>query len=168
VFSHLQGLEAVVNVDERCSQFLAHYSDDLMKQKKQDTDEEMNKKLDSIVSLFRFLQDKDIFESFYKTKLANRLLQQRSTSSDNEKAMISKLKAECGYQFSAKLEGMFRDLKSSSDLCVEYKKSDDYKGCTTGIDLNPTVLTKGSFIFLPTTPSLILVILTSLRYSNFL
>jgi len=54
------------------------------------------------------LQGKDVFEAFYKKDLAKRLLLGRSVSIDAEKAAISKLKAECGSQFTSKLEGMFK------------------------------------------------------------
>lgn len=37
----------------------------------------------------------------------------KSASVDSEKAMIAKLKAECGSQFTSKLEGMFKDVDLS-------------------------------------------------------
>jgi cullin 3 len=74
--------------------------------------------------VFRYLQDKDVFESFYKQHLAKRLLSGRSVSDDAERAMVSQLKAECGYQFTSKLEGMFNDMRISRDLQDSYK---DYK-----------------------------------------
>jgi hypothetical protein len=40
--------------------------------------------------------------------LAKRLLLGKSASIDAEKSMISKLKTECGSQFTNKLEGMFK------------------------------------------------------------
>jgi cullin 3 len=40
--------------------------------------------------------------------LARRLLNQKLASDDSEKMMISKLKSECGCQFTSKLEGMFK------------------------------------------------------------
>jgi cullin-4 len=54
------------------------------------------------------LQGKDVFEAFYKRDLAKRLLLGRSASMDAEKLMISKLKAGCGGNFTANIEGMFR------------------------------------------------------------
>ncbi len=56
----------------------------------------------------RALQGKDVFEAFYKKDLARRLLLGKSANHDAEKAMIAKLKAECGSQFTNKLEGMFK------------------------------------------------------------
>ena len=45
-----------------------------------------------MISLFRYLQDKDVFEDFYKQHLASRLLHAQSASADIEKSMIAKLK----------------------------------------------------------------------------
>jgi cullin 4 len=55
------------------------------------------------------VQGKDVFEAFYKKDFAKRLLMGRGVSADVEKAMIGKLKAECGAQYTSKLEGMFKD-----------------------------------------------------------
>lgn len=68
-------------------------------------------------------QGKDVFEAFYKKDLAKRLLLGRSASSDAEKAMIGKLKAECGAQFTSKLEGMFKDTDLSRDIMASFRSS---------------------------------------------
>lgn len=48
--------------------------------------------LDKAMVLFRFMQEKDVFERYYKQHLARRLLTNKSVSDDSEKNMISKLK----------------------------------------------------------------------------
>lgn len=63
----------------------------------------------------RYLQEKDVFEKYYKQHLAKRLLSGRTTSDDAERTMLIKLKTECGYQFTSKLESMFTDIKTSRD-----------------------------------------------------
>lgn len=42
--------------------------------------------------LFKYIEDKDVFQKFYSKMLAKRLVQQNSTSDDAEASMISKLK----------------------------------------------------------------------------
>ena len=42
--------------------------------------------------MFRFINEKDVFERYYKQHLAKRLLTAKSASDDSEKSMISKLK----------------------------------------------------------------------------
>lgn len=69
------------------------------------------------------MQGKDVFEAFYKKDLAKRLLLGRSASTDAEKNMITKLKTECGSQFTNKLEGMFKDVDLSRDIMMSFKLS---------------------------------------------
>jgi len=95
--------------------------------------------------LFRFIQEKDVFEKYYKQHLAKRLLLGSSVSDDAEKGMISKLKTECGYQFTAKLEGMFTDMRTSATTMENFKNyvTNMDKNTLKGIDINVHVLTTG-------------------------
>lgn len=43
------------------------------------------------------------------------------TSDDAERSLLVKLKTECGYQFTSKLESMFTDIKTSRDTMLDYK-----------------------------------------------
>ena len=56
------------------------------------SEQEIELVLDKSMVLFRFLQEKDVFERYYKQHLAKRLLLNKSVSDDWEKNMISKLK----------------------------------------------------------------------------
>jgi cullin 3 len=78
--------------------------------------------LDKIIMVFRYITEKDAFERYYKNHLAKRLLLGRSVSDDAERGMLAKLKVECGYQFTQKLEGMFHDMKLSADTMQAYRK----------------------------------------------
>lgn len=60
------------------------------------TEQEIETILDKTMVLFRFLQEKDVFERYYKQHLAKRLLLNKSVSDDSEKSMISKLKVRSG------------------------------------------------------------------------
>lgn len=95
--------------------------------------------------LFRFIQEKDVFEKYYKQHLAKRLLLGRSVSDDAERNMIAKLKTECGYQFTSKLEGMFTDMKLSADSMDAFKTyCQSLEGSPlNNIDLSVYVLTTG-------------------------
>ena len=42
-------------------------------------------------------------------------------SDDGERSVLMKLKTECGYQFTSKLESMFTDIKTSQDMMHDYK-----------------------------------------------
>jgi cullin-4 len=57
-----------------------------------DEDAEINRQLDQVLDLFRFVNGKAVFEAFYKNDLARRLLMGRSASDDAEKSMLARLK----------------------------------------------------------------------------
>ncbi len=44
--------------------------------------------------IFNYVEDKDVFQKFYGTQLAKRLVGQLSASDDYEESMISKLKVK--------------------------------------------------------------------------
>jgi len=123
---------------------------------KESSEEELEKLLDKIMVIFRFIHGKDVFEAFYKKDLAKRLLVGKSASVDSEKSMLSKLKAECGAGFTSKLEGMFKDMELSRDINVAFKQhmahlvdSDSQSMMGDKIDLTVNVL---SIAFWPTYP----------------
>ncbi|KAM9513841.1 cullin-4B-like isoform 2-T2 [Salvelinus alpinus] len=107
---------------------------------KEATDEELEKMLDKIMIIFRFIYGKDVFEAFYKKDLAKRLLVGKSASVDAEKSMLSKLKHECGAAFTSKLEGMFKDMELSKDIMVQFKQCQNLPG---NIELTVNILTMG-------------------------
>lgn len=87
--------------------------------------------MDKIITVFRYITEKDAFERYYKNHLAKRLLLGRSVSDDAERGMLAKLKVECGYQFTQKLEGMFHDMKLSADTMQAYRKH--LEGTSVGV-----------------------------------
>ncbi|XP_072376964.1 cullin-3 isoform X1 [Diabrotica undecimpunctata] len=138
-------LERFLNLSPTSSEYLSLISDDKLKKSVEImTEQEIEQVLDKSMVLFRFLQEKDVFERYYKQHLAKRLLLNKSVSDDYEKNMISKLKTECGCQFTSKLEGMFKDMTVSNTIMDEFKehvtKSETNLG---GIDLLMRVLTTG-------------------------
>ncbi|PAV88495.1 hypothetical protein WR25_23120 [Diploscapter pachys] len=109
-------------------------------------DNELEVLLDKAMVLFRYLQEKDVFERYYKQHLAKRLLLEKSVSDDAEKAMIMKLKTECGCQFTQKLEGMFRDKELWDNLhnsFKEYKDKLEQVRDQDPVDISVRVLTSG-------------------------
>ena len=60
--------------------------------KMQMSESELEQLLDRCMILFRFLQEKDLFERYYKQHLAKRLLGSKSHLDVAEKSMVSKLK----------------------------------------------------------------------------
>ncbi|KAK9462827.1 Cullin [Lipomyces oligophaga] len=128
-------MSAFINRMPRSSEFLSLFIDEnLKKGLKGKTEDEAEAVLDRAITLFRYIADKDVFETYYKTHLAKRLLGGRSVSDDTERLMITKLKMEVGFSFTTKLEGMFKDMKLSSDMMQEFKSD-------SSIELALSVLT---------------------------
>uniref|UniRef100_A0A8C1QAU4 Cullin 3a n=1 Tax=Cyprinus carpio TaxID=7962 RepID=A0A8C1QAU4_CYPCA len=114
--------EYFLNLNSRSPEYLSLFIDDKLKKGvKGLTEQEVESILDKAMVLFRFMQEKDVFERYYKQHLARRLLTNKSVSDDSEKNMISKLKTECGCQFTSKLEGMFRDMSISNTTMDEFR-----------------------------------------------
>ncbi|TPX68598.1 hypothetical protein SpCBS45565_g03028 [Spizellomyces sp. 'palustris'] len=131
------------------AELIAKYVDVRLRSGKGVTEEELEVALDQCLVLFRFIHGKDVFEAFYKKDLAKRLLLQRSTSVDAEKSMLSKLKTECGPNFTSKLEGMFKDVEISRDYMTSFRESPRYTNQLGAIELSVNVLTQG---YWPTYP----------------
>lgn len=114
--------EYFLNLNPKSPEYLSLFIDDKLKKGvKGMSEQDIEQVLDKTMVLFRYLQEKDVFERYYKQHLAKRLLLNKSVSDDSEKNMISKLKTECGCQFTSKLEGMFKDISVSNTMMEEFK-----------------------------------------------
>ncbi|KAJ9119446.1 hypothetical protein QFC24_005679 [Naganishia onofrii] len=127
--------QSFINVNSKAQEYTSLFIDDnLKKGLKGKTDDEVEAVLEKTIVLFRFIIDKDIFERYYKSHLAKRLLNNRSVSEDAERNMVAKLKVESGYSFTQKLEGMFNDMRLSTDMMKSFEKylakNDDIKAAT--------------------------------------
>ncbi|KAL6553166.1 Cullin-4 [Orobanche gracilis] len=144
--------EHLINIRQnRPAELIAKFVDEKLRAGNKGTsEEELEGTLDKVLVLFRFIQGKDVFEAFYKKDLAKRLLLGKSASIDAEKSMITKLKTECGSQFTNKLEGMFKDIELSKEINESFKQSSQARTkLPSGIELSVHVLTTG---YWPTYP----------------
>ena len=139
-----QSFEHFVNLNSHSPEYISLFVDEqLRKGMKGTSEEEVEAILDKVVMLFRYLQEKDVFEKYYKQHLAKRLLGGHSVSDDAEKSMIGKLKIECGYQYTSKLEGMIMDMRVSVDTQEAFRTAMGGSSKVDGIELSVNVLTTG-------------------------
>ncbi|KAK8522909.1 hypothetical protein V6N13_115857 [Hibiscus sabdariffa] len=142
--------EYFINLNSRSPEFISLFVDDkLRKGLKGVTEEDVEIILDKVMMLFRYLREKDVFEKYYKQHLAKRLLLGKTVCDDAERSLIVKLKTECGYQFTSKLEGMFTDMKTSEDTMQGFYAN--HPELADGPTLVVQVLTTGSW---PTQPTI--------------
>ncbi|XP_048592673.1 cullin-3A-like [Brassica napus] len=141
--------EYFINLNAPSPEFLSLFVDDkLRKRLKGIADVDVEVVLDIVMMLFGYLQEKDVFEKYYKQRLAKRLLSGKTVSDDADRSLIVKLKMVCGYQFTSKLEGMFTDMKTSKDTMRGFYGS--HRELLEGPSLIVEVLTTGPW---PTQPS---------------
>uniref|UniRef100_H2ZJ76 Cullin family profile domain-containing protein n=1 Tax=Ciona savignyi TaxID=51511 RepID=H2ZJ76_CIOSA len=147
--------EWFVNLNPKSPEYLSLFIDDKLKKGiKMLSEQEVEVVLDKTMALFRFLQEKDVFERYYKQHLGRRLLTNKSISDDSEKNMITKLKNECGCQFTSKLEGMFKDMHVSATTNEDFKKHvQSSANSLQGVDLTVQVLTTGCWPTQASTPT---------------
>lgn len=107
----------------KCPELLAKYCDKLLRRgTKGKMESDMDENFTQIMTLFNFIDDKDVYQRFYSRFLARRLIFHLSISIDAEEAMISRMKQSCGYEYTHKFHRMFTDMSISSDLNAKFNK----------------------------------------------
>ncbi|KAG2727147.1 hypothetical protein I3843_01G141500 [Carya illinoinensis] len=128
------------------AELLATFCDNILKKGGSEklSDEAIEETLEKVVKLLAYISDKDLFAEFYRKKLARRLLFDKSANDDHERSILTKLKQQCGGQFTSKMEGMVTDLTLARENQANFE---EYLGnnpnANPGIDLTVTVLTTG-------------------------
>lgn len=75
----------------RSPELLAKYCDTLLKKSSKGISEtEVEDKLSQSITIFKYIDDKDVFQKFYSRMLAKRLIHQQTQSMDAEEAMINR------------------------------------------------------------------------------
>ncbi|XP_028899456.1 cullin homolog 1 isoform X3 [Zeugodacus cucurbitae] len=137
-----------VNSANKSPELLAKYCDLLLKKSsKNPEDKELEDNLNQVMVVFKYIEDKDVFQKFYSKMLAKRLVYHTSASDDAEAIMISKLKQTCGYEYTIKLQRMFQDIGLSKDLNASFKQHLMNAKIPQEIDFSIEVLSSGSWPF---------------------
>ncbi|KAF2072212.1 hypothetical protein CYY_006478 [Polysphondylium violaceum] len=128
-------------------ELLAKYCDILLKKgNKQHEEIELEEKLGQIIVLFKYVDDKDVFQKFYSKMLSRRLINGTSVSDDIEKLMITGLKQACGFEYTSKFTRMFTDITLSTETNERFKTHLQTNNISIGkIDFSILVLTSGSW-----------------------
>jgi len=138
----------LVRSASKSPELLARFTDSLLKKSaKNPVEQEMEQLLNDVMTVFKYIEDKDVFQTFYSKNLAKRLIHGASASEDLEGIMIGKLKSACGYEYTSKLQRMFTDMSVSRDLLERFKIYCEEGGHekSIGLDFNVLVLATGSW-----------------------
>ncbi|KAI3383543.1 hypothetical protein SNEBB_005351 [Seison nebaliae] len=138
--------EKFINMNKRTPEYLSLFIDDKLKKGVKGfdpNDQHLEEILNKSMILFRYLEAKDAFEGYYKLHLGKRLLISKTLNDEAENSMISKLKTECGCQFTSKLEGMFKDITLSESTSKIFAKALKEEHIELPIGFSCRVLTTG-------------------------
>ncbi|KAA3456154.1 cullin-1-like [Gossypium australe] len=133
-------------VGSSSAELLATFCDNILKKGGSEklSDEAIEETLEKVVKLLAYISDKDLFAEFYRKKLARRLLFDKSANDDHERSILTKLKQQCGGQFTSKMEGMVTDLTLARENQASFEEYlSNNPNANPGIDLTVTVLTTG-------------------------
>ncbi|KAI7849620.1 Cullin [Circinella umbellata] len=161
------------NFTSKSPELLARYCDSLLKKSAKNPEEnELEDVMNSIMTVFKYVEDKDVFQKFYSRMLAKRLVNGTSASDDAEGSMISKLKEACGFEYTSKLQRMLTDMSLSKELNDSFKDrmQQSYDNSGTNVDFNILVLAANQWPFSAPTTSFNLpedVIKTYDRFQKF-
>ncbi|XP_078331203.1 cullin-1-like, partial [Crassostrea virginica] len=148
-FINNNSVTRMANSSSKSPELLARYCDLLLKKSSKNPEEaELEDTLNQVMIVFKYIEDKDVFQKFYSKMLAKRLVQHMSASDDAEASMISKLKQACGFEYTSKLQRMFQDVSVSKELNDQFR--DHLKKTSEeplDIDFSIQVLSSGSWPF---------------------
>ncbi|CAE6438522.1 unnamed protein product [Rhizoctonia solani] len=143
----------------RSSELLAKWVDTLMQTKGTPAKEgALEEDLNKVMTLFKYINDKDVFQAFYTAKLSRRLIYGLSASDDREASTISKLTKLCGSEYTNKLQRMFTDIQLSKDLTAQFKECTEVSHGTSALDIAFSAMVLGGNIWplYPTAPNFII------------
>ncbi|XP_033210503.1 cullin-1 isoform X2 [Belonocnema kinseyi] len=147
-FINSNSVTRAANSSSKSPELLAKYCDVLLKKSSKNPEEaELEDTLNQVMVVFKYIEDKDVFQKFYSKMLAKRLVQHMSASDDAEASMISKLKQACGFEYTSKLQRMFQDIGVSKDLNEQFRRHLTNSAEPLDIDFSIQVLSSGSWPF---------------------
>ncbi|KAH9999607.1 Cullin-domain-containing protein [Russula compacta] len=127
----------------RSPELLAKHADALLRKNNKVSEEgDLEGALNRVMVIFKYLEEKDVFQTFYSTKLSKRLIHGVSASDEAEASMISKLKEACGFEYTNKLQRMFTDMSLSKDLTDSFKERMEQNH--NDMDINFSVMVLGT------------------------
>ncbi|VDK84517.1 unnamed protein product [Litomosoides sigmodontis] len=113
--------------ESKCPELLANFTDLILRRtslSKRLSSEEIDTKLNDVLLVLKYVQNKDVFMRFYKAHLTRRLILELSADQEKEEQMITRMR-EVGMpaDFVSKLFRMLQDIEVNKDLNSAFKSS---------------------------------------------
>ncbi|KAL3116761.1 hypothetical protein niasHT_004262 [Heterodera trifolii] len=116
-------ITAMARNASKSPQLLVLYCDQLLRKSARNMeDEKMDENLEQVMTVFKYIDDKDMFQAFFHKFLCKRLVYDTSASEEQERCMIAKLKHMCGFEYTSKLERLLTDVALSRDHSEQFKQ----------------------------------------------
>ncbi|VDL98227.1 unnamed protein product [Schistocephalus solidus] len=108
----------------RAAEYLSRYMDTLLrKSPKHCSEAELEAKLTASITLFKYIEEKDIFRKVRPlVYLAPLWTTYTSALLDTEESAINQLNKVCGYEFTSKFQRMFNDIQLAPDLNSNFQR----------------------------------------------
>ena len=124
---------------------LANYADFCMRNGfKGKSEEEIENTLNDIISIFKNINSKLVFQNETEKKMSDRLIKNSSLSLNAEKSFISKLKQESGVTYVSKMQEMINDLEKNKGESEGYKLTKS-RGAPGGVKFNVQVISQSAW-----------------------
>ncbi|XP_078482261.1 LOW QUALITY PROTEIN: cullin-2 [Ciona intestinalis] len=128
----------------RAPELVCKYCDAILRRCTKGPSNDADEKLQSSILVFRYIDEKDVFQKFYSRALARRLIHS-PCAMDMEEMMINRLKGVCGYDFTSKLHCMFTDVRLSTELGKKYQETTAKTQDSSQPSINVNVLQAGAW-----------------------
>lgn len=99
--------------------------------------------VERVMQLFRYVGDKDVFQSYYVAHMAQRMLASKGYNEEYERTIIEALKQHCGFGYTHKMERMFKDAEDSLILSQDWNDAIKNPSLPMQPPANLLVLTAG-------------------------
>ncbi|MBW0485937.1 hypothetical protein O181_025652 [Austropuccinia psidii MF-1] len=133
---------------QKSPELLAKYSDQILrKTNKVGEEADLDLALAQTMIVFKYIEAKDVFQKFYSKMLAKRLVHFQSASDDAESSIISRLKDQCGFDYTARMQRMFSDMTLCKDLNDQFKEKmgQTHNPSELSLDFHALTLATGSW-----------------------
>jgi len=124
---------------------LAKYCDGILRRGSPLAEGNTDQLQNDVVALFRYLPDKDVFMQYFSKLMAKRFISSTSIGEEQEVAMVNKLKAIQGSEFTTKATRMIAELSVNDTLNAELQEYFNSKRIKTPYSVSIMVLSSGSW-----------------------
>lgn len=129
-------------------EFYSEYCDTILRKLSEATDDsQLENSFDDVITVLKYIEDKDAFQKCYIERLIKRIAQQLSISEVMEGRCMYRLRTACCHSCFSTLDRMFRDIEASKEVTTKFTMDMRNSGESLIPDFSIHVLTSGLWPF---------------------